>query len=87
VFEQRVGPALDSFRPELLLLSAGYDCREDDPLGRMRVTDRGFARLATRAREWAEEHCGGRLVAVLEGGYNLRGLPRGVEATLRVWNE
>ncbi len=87
VFKQQVLPALQSFKPEFILLSAGFDCRVDDPLGRMQVTDQGFTKLATTVREWAEQLCGGNLVALLEGGYNLEGLPLAVEATLRVMSE
>ena len=65
--------AAAAFKPELLLVSAGFDSRIGDPLGRHRLTDRGFAELTRMALDIAREHAGGRLVSVLEGGYDLEG--------------
>ena len=75
-------PALERFRPDLVLVSAGFDAYEHDPLAGMRVTHAGFAAMATRLRYAAERHAGGRIVAVLEGGYDLDGLGGGMAATL-----
>jgi acetoin utilization deacetylase AcuC-like enzyme len=79
----RVLPALRDFAPDLLLLSAGFDSWQNDPLGGMAVTEEGFAGWGAWLRELASEVCGGRVVAVLEGGYDLDALPRLVEAHLR----
>jgi acetoin utilization deacetylase AcuC-like enzyme len=68
------------FRPELILLSAGFDAHEDDPLGAMRVTTRQFARLTSKICGAADTCCSGRVVAVTEGGYDLKALA----ASLRV---
>jgi acetoin utilization deacetylase AcuC-like enzyme len=76
--EQRVVPELDQFRPEILLISAGFDAHEDDPLAQMRLSESGFARITATLVDVAERHCGGRVVSVLEGGYNLRALARSV---------
>ncbi|HYG65711.1 MAG TPA: histone deacetylase [Thermoanaerobaculia bacterium] len=75
-------PGLRRFAPDVLLISAGFDAWQDDPLGGMRVTEEGFRRWGEWLRELAEEVCGGRLMAILEGGYDLRALPRLVEAHL-----
>jgi acetoin utilization deacetylase AcuC-like enzyme len=65
---------LETFRPELILLSAGFDAHEDDPLGGMRVTTRQFARLTSKICAAADICCNGRVVAVTEGGYDLKAL-------------
>lgn len=81
--DERIVPALADFRPEALVVSAGFDAWRDDPLGGMRVTEEGFAEWGRRLGELAAEVCGGRLMAVLEGGYDVTALPRLVEAALR----
>jgi acetoin utilization deacetylase AcuC-like enzyme len=75
-------PALRRFAPEALLISAGFDAWRNDPLGGMRVTEEGFRAWGEWLRELAAEVCGGRVLAVLEGGYDLRNLPLLVEANL-----
>lgn len=84
VFDDLIGPLVLDYRPELILVSAGYDAAQDDPLAEMLVTDDGFRQLAERVVSWAGACCEGRLVAVLEGGYDFAALTRGVAATLRV---
>ncbi|MFO8014408.1 MAG: histone deacetylase [Phycisphaerae bacterium] len=86
-FERHLRPAAEAFRPDFVLISAGFDAHEDDPLGRMKVTAGGFADLTRLVRAIAERHCRGRLVSVLEGGYHLRGLADSAEAHLRVLME
>src|SRR5204863_4825358 len=83
VFDHVFVPALDRFRPDLVLVSAGFDAFEHDPLAGMRVTHAGFAAMARRLRAVAERVAGGRLVAVLEGGYDLDGLAGGMTAVLQ----
>jgi len=83
VFEELVLPLGDAWNPELVLVSAGFDAHHTDPLGRMQLTEAGFGRLAALLREAAGRWCGGRVAVVLEGGYDLRGLARSVEATVR----
>jgi acetoin utilization deacetylase AcuC-like enzyme len=78
VFEEVVLPVLERFRPELVLISAGYDAHRDDPLGGMRLTAGGFRRLTAMVRGVHS----GPIAAVLEGGYALRGLGKSVLATL-----
>ena len=76
-FAQVVEPTIRAFGPDLLLVSAGFDCHEADPLADMRVTEDGFRWLAERASTLAP-----RVGAVLEGGYNVDTLPRLVAAAL-----
>lgn len=82
-FTDRLLPAIDAFKPDLILISAGFDSRIDDPLGQFRLTDDDFAVLTRLLRESAARHCQGRLVSVLEGGYNLRGLASAVTSHVR----
>lgn len=78
VFEDRFLTAIDQFKPDLIMISAGFDSREDDPLGRFRLTDEDFAEMTRMLLDAAARHCEGRLVSVLEGGYNLEGLGKAV---------
>jgi len=73
-FEDKLVPAAQKFRPELVLISAGFDSRKNDPLGGFMLTDDDFATLTGVCLDIAREHAGGRLVSVLEGGYDLAGL-------------
>jgi acetoin utilization deacetylase AcuC-like enzyme len=81
--EQTLLPALESFKPQLLLISAGFDAHADDPLANMRLLEEDYAWISTELREIAEEHSRGRIVSTLEGGYNLGALARSVEAHIR----
>ena len=82
VFEQILAPRVRDFRPEFILVSAGFDAHREDPLGGMSLTERGYARLTGTVRGWAEDLCGGRLISMLEGGYDLGALARSVESHL-----
>jgi acetoin utilization deacetylase AcuC-like enzyme len=73
LFRRILAPITRAFRPELILVSAGFDIHEGDPLGGMNVTETGFARLAQIILNLAYELCEGRLVFTLEGGYNVEG--------------
>jgi acetoin utilization deacetylase AcuC-like enzyme len=77
-FTDRLLPAIDKFKPDLILISAGFDSRIDDPLGQFRLTDDDFAALTKLLLESAAAHCQNRLISVLEGGYNLKGLASAV---------
>jgi acetoin utilization deacetylase AcuC-like enzyme len=83
VFRELLRPLALAYRPELILISAGFDIHRDDPLADMRVTEAGFAWMARALREVAEACCPGRLVFTLEGGYDLAALASGVAAVLR----
>ncbi len=75
-FDQIVCPVIAQYDPDLVLLSAGFDAHRDDPLGGMSVSDRGFRVLARKVRQVAEQVCGGKVAAVLEGGYDVEALGR-----------
>jgi acetoin utilization deacetylase AcuC-like enzyme len=77
VFDRIVEPAVSRFEPELVLVSAGFDAHEEDPLAGMQVTEKGFHELARRCSALAP-----RVAAILEGGYNLHTLPKLVRAAL-----
>lgn len=82
VFDHVFLPAITKFRPDLILVSAGFDAFQHDPLAGMRVTHDGFAAMAQRLRALAEKLTGGKIVAVLEGGYDLDGLAGGMTRVL-----
>jgi len=79
-FQNELVTAADAFRPEIVLVSAGFDSRIGDPLGGFRLTDNDFAELTGIVMGIAAKHCGGRLVSTLEGGYALDGLASAVAA-------
>ncbi len=79
-FEHLLLPAVEHFRPEFVFVSAGFDSRLGDPLGRFRLTDHDFADLTRLMAEVADRYAHGRLVSVLEGGYDLDGLEAAVRA-------
>jgi len=83
IFERILKPLALEFDPELILVSAGFDICEGDPLGGMRVTSRGFSRLTRIIMDIAEACCAGRVVMTLEGGYDLNGLSHSVKAVIR----
>ncbi len=78
----RLLPAADKFKPDLVMISAGFDSRVGDPLGRFQLRDEDFAALTRHLMEFAGSRCGGRIVSVLEGGYNLAGIGSAVKAHL-----
>ena len=84
VFDEVLAPLARRCRPDLILVSAGYDAHWSDPLAGMRLTVDGYVALMERLRDLAAELCGGRLVAVLEGGYNLDAVAAAVVASCQV---
>lgn len=83
-FQRILAPVARAFRPEIILVSCGFDAHRDDPLASMQVSREGFGALAGLVRHLAEDLCGGRLACVLEGGYAASGLREGSEALLDV---
>ncbi|MBI3111663.1 MAG: histone deacetylase [Ignavibacteriales bacterium] len=81
-FQTEILPALDKFRPELLMISAGFDAHRDDPLANINLSEGSFGTMTKLLREVAERHCDGRIVSVLEGGYHLNALAKSVEVHL-----
>jgi acetoin utilization deacetylase AcuC-like enzyme len=75
-------PAMEKFKPELVIISAGFDSRKGDPLGHFQLGDEHFVELTELLLEMARKHANGNLVSVLEGGYNVDGLAKAVSAHL-----
>jgi acetoin utilization deacetylase AcuC-like enzyme len=86
-FRNELLPAVDRFKPELVLLSAGFDARHDDPLGRLKLDDGDFADLTGLVLDIAKVHAQGRVVSLLEGGYNLTGLATAAATHVRRLHE
>jgi acetoin utilization deacetylase AcuC-like enzyme len=82
VFDQLLMPIARCFNPEFVLISSGFDCHRRDPLGGMKVTADGFTAMTRRLKRLAAECCAGKLVAVLEGGYDLEALGEGGRAVI-----
>ena len=83
-FNERILPAADAFAPEFLILSAGFDAHAADPLAQVRVSTECFGWMSERIVEIADSHASGRVLSMLEGGYNVDVLPRCVETHLAV---
>jgi acetoin utilization deacetylase AcuC-like enzyme len=83
-FKVVVIPAIDQFKPELVMISAGFDAHERDPLARMRLSTNGYATLTKSLCDAADRHCHGRVVAVTEGGYDLVALKACLESSISV---
>lgn len=82
IYQKTLIPVAERFKPDFILVSAGFDIHEDDPLGGMRVTEKGLAYLAKLVLDIARKHCEARCVFCLEGGYSLTGLQQGIKAAL-----
>lgn len=83
-FESRILPALRSFSPDLVLISAGFDAHRDDPLANLQLTEPDFGWATAKIAEVADKHAQGRLVSMLEGGYNLAALAKSVAVHVNV---
>jgi acetoin utilization deacetylase AcuC-like enzyme len=70
-FESALDEMSSEFKPDLIIISAGFDSHRDDPLGQLLLTDQDFIDMTRAVKQWAESSCNGRLVSCLEGGYNL----------------
>ena len=82
IFEKILSPIADKFQPDFILVSAGFDIYEGDPLGGMQITAEGFGALANALLRLADKHCKNRILFTLEGGYNLQGLSEGSREVL-----
>jgi acetoin utilization deacetylase AcuC-like enzyme len=82
VFQDRIIPAIQSYNPEIILISAGFDAHIDDPLAQIDLSTGFFGWMTDRLMELADQYCGGRIISVLEGGYNLQALPLCIEQHL-----
>jgi len=83
-YAETVLPRLREFKPQLLMISAGFDAHEQDPLGQLRMTAAGFSRLTQALLCVADEACEGRVVLVTEGGYDLKALSDSLDAVIEV---
>jgi acetoin utilization deacetylase AcuC-like enzyme len=81
-YREQVMPAVRAFKPNLLMISAGFDAHEKDPLGQLRMTTEGFRRLTKALVGLADEVCEGRVVLVSEGGYDLEALADSLGAVI-----
>lgn len=81
-FNDVVEPAVAAFEPQLIIVSAGFDAHRDDPLAQMRLSTGAFGEMARSVHTLAKDCCDGKLVLVLEGGYNLTALGESVVAVL-----
>jgi acetoin utilization deacetylase AcuC-like enzyme len=79
-FEAALGEMSESFSPDLIIISAGFDSHLGDPLGQLLLSDKDFVDLTRAVKQWAASSCEGRLVSCLEGGYNLETLGETVRA-------
>jgi acetoin utilization deacetylase AcuC-like enzyme len=84
VFHELFLPVLQAFRPQLLIVSAGFDAHASDPLGQMKLSERGYAAMCSALVQLAEQSCGGKVVMLLEGGYDLDALAQSVHACCEV---
>jgi acetoin utilization deacetylase AcuC-like enzyme len=83
-FESRILPSLRNFSPALVLISAGFDAHKDDPLANLQLTEPDFGWATAKIAEVADKHANGRLVSMLEGGYNLAALARSAALHVKV---
>jgi acetoin utilization deacetylase AcuC-like enzyme len=74
MFEASLQDISKDFKPDLIMISAGFDAHLTDPLGQLRLEDEDFISMTKTVKQWADEACGGRIVSCLEGGYNLETL-------------
>ena len=84
VFRDVLVPVGLEYRPELVLVSAGFDAHRDDPLGGMELSSAGYAAITAEILRLSREACGGKTVFALEGGYNLQALSESITSVLRV---
>lgn len=87
VFNSVLLPAAKKFKPDFILISAGFDAHKNDPLASMKMTAEGFGRLTQIVKDLSEQECQGRILSMLEGGYHLNSLAECVEKHLQVLME
>ena len=82
-YEKEVFPIIDTYQPEIILISAGFDAHNDDPLANICLSEDDYYWVTEKICHYADKHCGGKVIAALEGGYNLEALNLSVAAHLR----
>jgi acetoin utilization deacetylase AcuC-like enzyme len=83
-WRERILPRIESFKPELIIVSAGFDAHRADPLAQINLSTELFAWMTARLMEQADKHSAGRLVSILEGGYDVNVLAQCIATHLRV---
>ncbi|MBA3237410.1 MAG: histone deacetylase family protein [Parachlamydiaceae bacterium] len=83
VYEEELFAAMEIFKPDLILLSAGFDAHKDDPIGGMDLITEDFVALTRSIKKIADKYCDGRIVSLLEGGYNLEALRASASAHVK----
>ncbi len=83
-FRERILPKIDAFKPDAVIISAGFDAHAEDPLAQINLSTKFFGWMSERMMEVADKHAGGRLISMLEGGYNIKRLPLCIEEHLKV---
>ena len=78
--ETKVLKRLEGFAPDLIIISAGFDAHWRDPLGSVQLVENDYAWITDKLMDAARRHCGGKIVSILEGGYDLEGLSTSVAA-------
>ncbi|MEP0074020.1 MAG: histone deacetylase family protein [Marinomonas sp.] len=76
IINDQLLPILEKFQPQLIMISAGFDAHKEDPMGQLRLDEADFTWITDRLMEVADKHCQGKVVSVLEGGYNIDALGR-----------
>lgn len=84
LMEEKIIPAIDNFKPDIILVSAGFDAHKDDPLGGLRLDEGCYRQIALQLKDAAERNCNGRLIFALEGGYNPVALANSVLEVIKV---
>ncbi|HEY0429677.1 MAG TPA: histone deacetylase [Pyrinomonadaceae bacterium] len=87
MFEAAIGDINANFKPDLIMISAGFDAHLTDPLGQLRLEDKDFVSMTKIVKQWADETCEGRVVSCLEGGYNLETLGETVKNHVKALQE
>jgi acetoin utilization deacetylase AcuC-like enzyme len=87
VFREILLPVADQYKPEWILVSAGFDIHHSDPLGGMTVSEGGFAMMTRMLLDMGAKHCGGKVLFALEGGYDLTGLANSTKAVIMEMKE
>lgn len=87
VFQDFLPKEMEKFKPDFVMISAGFDSRIGDPLGMFNLRDEDFEKLTQEVKKISDKFAGGRLVSVLEGGYDLEGLASGVSAHVKTLEE
>jgi len=87
MFESAIHDINRNFKPDLVIISAGFDAHLTDPLGQLRLQDADFMQMTKTIKQWADETCGGRIVSALEGGYNLDTLGETVKNHVKALSE